>query len=100
MRHDEKPGSTHQASRAGHHEGIGDHWLEQPATVQKIVYALYAVCAVLLLVDPLVHKHGPFAIEHLWGFYGIYGFVGCVFLVLAAKALRVVLMRSEDYYDR
>ncbi len=82
------------------HTDTGKHWLEQPATVQKIVYALYAVCAVLLVVDIAVPKHGPFAIEHWLGFYGIYGFVGCVFLVLAAKLMRVVLMRSEDYYDR
>ena len=47
-----------------------------------------------------MHKHGPFAIEHVWGFYAIYGFVACVGLVLAAKLLRVILMKPEDYYDR
>jgi hypothetical protein len=76
------------------------HWLERPETVQRIVYTLYAICALLLVMDPLIYKHGPFAIEHLWGFYGIFGFVGCVFLVLAAKVLRLILMRPEDYYDR
>ena len=76
------------------------NWIDHKKNVNRICYALYAVSAVLLLIDPLVHKHGPFAIEHLWGFYGIYGFVGCVFLVLAARGLRVLLMRSEDYYDR
>lgn len=78
----------------------GRHWLEQPETVRRIVYALYASCALLIAIDPLIAKHGPFAIEHIWGFYGIYGFVGCVFLVLAAKAMRRVVMRPEDYYDR
>jgi len=48
----------------------------------------------------LIHKHGPFAIEYIWGFYALYGFVGCVFLVLAAKLMRVILMRPEDYYDK
>ena len=33
-------------------------------------------------------------------FYGFYGFIGCVFLVLAAAQLRKVLMRDEDYYER
>ena len=75
-------------------------WLDSPANVKKIVWALYALSAVLFLIDPLIHKHGPFEIEHFTGFYGIYGFVGCVFLVLAAKELRRILMRSEDYYDR
>lgn len=76
------------------------HWLERPATVRRIAWALYALSAAVLLGDLLVHKHSPFQIEHVFGFYGLYGFIGCVFLVLAAKALRVVLMRPEDYYDR
>lgn len=75
-------------------------WIDHKKNVDRICYTLYAVCALLLLIDPFVHKHGPFAIEHLWGFYGIYSFIGAVFLVLGAKALRVILMRSEDYYDR
>ncbi len=74
-------------------------WLDEPRNVDRIVYALYAVCGLLLVIDPFVHKHGPFAIEHWFGFYGIFGFVACVALVLAAKQLRRILMRSEDYYD-
>lgn len=75
-------------------------WLDDRRNVDRLVYALYAVCAALLLVDPLIHKHGPFAIEHWWGFYGLYGFVACVGLVLAAKEMRRVVMRPEDHYDR
>ena len=56
--------------------------------------------ALLLAIDVFVPKHGPFAIEHVFGFYGIFGFVACVALVLIAKQLRRVLMRPEDYYDR
>ena len=74
-------------------------WLDSPANVKKIVWALYALSAVLLLVDPLIHKHGPFEIEHLPGFYGIYGFVCCFFLVVAAKEMRKLVQRREDYYD-
>ncbi|HSG95295.1 MAG TPA: hypothetical protein VLA28_07225 [Afifellaceae bacterium] len=74
-------------------------WLDNPGNVNRIVYALYAVSALLLVIDPFIHKHGPFGIEHWWGFYGIYGFVCCVFLVLAAKEiLRKLVMRGEDYY--
>ena len=32
-------------------------------------------------------------------FYPVYGFVGCVVLVLVAKWMRSFLMRPEDYYD-
>ena len=76
------------------------YWLDEPRNVDRIVWAVYGVCAVLLLMDIVVVKHGPFAIEHIFGFYGVFGFVACVGLVLAAKALRVILMRPEDYYDR
>lgn len=37
--------------------------------------------------------------EKLWVFYPIYGFVGCVVLVVIATWMRTFLMRSEDYYD-
>lgn len=74
-------------------------WIDDAKNVDKIVYALYAVCALLVLIDPFIHKHGKFEIEHLWGFYAFYGFIGCVGLVLAAKLMRVFLMRPEDYYD-
>lgn len=76
------------------------YWLDEPANVDRIVKAIYAVCALLFIIDFAVHKHGPFTIEYLYGFYGVYGFVACVGLVLAAKQLRRILMRSEDYYDR
>ncbi len=87
----------------GHHFETPAHectWIDEPKNVDRIVYALYAVCALLLVIDPFIHKHGYFEIEHAWGFYAIYGFVGCVGLVLAAKLMRVVLMRPEDYYDK
>jgi len=92
-------------SHTAHHPAPGDksgkaYWLDNPRNVNRIVWALYAVCALLLAIDVFVHKHGPFKIEHLFGFYGIYGFVACVALVIAAKGLRVILMRPEDYYDR
>ncbi len=75
-------------------------WIDDPNNVTKLVYALYAACALLVVIDPFVHKHGPFAIEHVWGFYAICSFIACVGVVLAAKAVRVVLMRPEDYYDK
>lgn len=76
------------------------YWLDERRNVDRLVYGLYAVCAVLLLIDFLVPKHGPFAIEHWFGFYGWYGFFACVALVLVAKGLREILIRPEDYYDR
>ncbi len=76
------------------------YWLDEPRNVSKVAYTLYGICALLLLIDPLIHKHGPFAIEHWFGFYGFFGLIGSVGLVLSAKEiLRRIVMRPEDYYD-
>jgi hypothetical protein len=89
----------HRPQAAG---GSGEpvYWLDSRANVDKLVRRFYAVCVILLAIDVLVPKHGAFAIEHAWGFYGLFGFIACVALVLTAKMLRRVLMRPEDYYDR
>lgn len=76
------------------------YWLDDPANVTRLVRVFYVVCALLIAVDYFVPKHGPFAIEHWFGFYGFFGFLACVALVLIAKQLRRVLMRPENYYDR
>jgi len=80
--------------------GERSYWLDRPSNVNKLVYAFYVLCGLILAVDVFVPKHGPFAIEHVFGFYGLFGFIACVVLVLIAKQLRRVLMRPEDYYDR
>lgn len=85
----EQPESTRKA-----------YWLDVPANVDRLVRAFYGVCALLVAIDVFVPKHGPFGVEHWFGFYGWFGFVACVALVLIAKQLRRVLMRPEDFYDR
>lgn len=65
-----------------------------------IYKAVFICCLLLLLVEPLVHKHGQFHFEEWFGFHGFFGFVACVGLVLAAKVLRRWLKRPENYYDR
>ncbi len=76
------------------------YWLDQPRNVSLIVWSLVAVCVLLFFADAFYHKHPYFEIEQLFGFYGVYGFFVCVALVLAAKWMRTILMRPEDYYDQ
>jgi hypothetical protein len=76
------------------------YWLDNRRNVDRLVRGFYIVCGLLLAIDAFVPKHGPFSIEHVFGFYGVFGFLACVALVLIAKQLRRVLMRPEDYYDR
>jgi hypothetical protein len=75
-------------------------WLDDRRNVAKVFWGVAAACAALLLADLFYDKHAKFRIEDIFGFYGIFGFVGCVFLVLAAKGLRKILKRPEHYYDR
>lgn len=44
------------------------------------------------------HKHGHYGFEKVPTFHALYGFAGCVLLVLAARVLRLLVMRDEDYY--
>lgn len=76
------------------------YWLDKPGSVDRVYWSVVVVCAVLILLDLFYVKHAEFEVEHYFGFYGIYGFVSCVFLVLAAKQIRKLLKRDEDYYDR
>ena len=75
------------------------YWLDNPRNVDKVYWAVIAVSALLFLGDAFYQKHPEFEIEKVFGFYGIFGFVACVGLVLAAKGLRLLLVRREDYYD-
>ena len=74
-------------------------WLDNPRNVNWIVRGVFILAGVMILLDLLYHKHPHFGMENWFGFYGLYGFVACVALVIAAKGLRVLLKRDEDYYD-
>ena len=80
-----------------HHSDDG--WFDKPENVKKMLRVFYVVCALLVLVDFIVHRHIYHDWESIPAFYAIYGFIGCVVLVLIATEMRKFLMRGEDYYD-
>lgn len=80
-------------------KGSRQYWLDKPANVNKVVYAVYAICAVLFGLDFVIHRHAEVGFDGWYGFYGWFGFIACVGLVLAARAMRIFLKRDEDYYD-
>lgn len=73
-------------------------WSVPRPIVDRIVYALYAICALSVVLEWVVHRHEKLDFAGWFAFYAWYGFVACVGLVVAAKGLRRILMRSEDYY--
>lgn len=75
-------------------------WIDDPRNVTRLYWGLWVAGILLVLADLIVHRHAETAFDGWLGAYGVYGFVACVLLVLAAKLLRRAVMRGEDYYDR
>lgn len=71
----------------------------RPHVIRNILRVFYVVCAVLFALDFIFHRHAYMSVEGWWGFYGVFGFVACVLLVLIAKVMRVYLWREATYYD-
>ena len=88
--------TTHKSISINDHEL---HWIERTTTIRSILYGLFIICIALFVADAFYHKHISFEMQSLFGFYAVFGFFMCVGLVLAAKVLRLFLMRDEDYYD-
>lgn len=74
-------------------------FFEKPENIKKMLKVFYVICALLVIADFIVHRHIYHDWEKIPAFYAIYGFVGCVLLVVIAKEMRKVIMRKEDYYD-
>ena len=76
------------------------YWLDDMRNVRRIIWLLLIVCVGLFVADAFYLKHPYFSAESWFGFYALYGFFMCVGLVLAAKVMRVLLMRDENFYEK
>ena len=81
-------------------ENEKSYFFDNPDNVKRVLQLFYVCCVVLLLLELVIHRHVLHSWENLFGFYPLYGFVGCVILVLIAKWMRTFLMRDEDYYEK
>ena len=64
-----------------------------------VFWCVVAIAALLVAVDFITRlldeaPHSGFA-----GWFGLYGFVMAVFLVMSARLMRIFLKRPENYYD-
>jgi hypothetical protein len=75
------------------------HWLVRPNTIRWMWRLGLAMLALFVVADLWLVSHPHFAIDGSFGFYGWYGFVTCVAMVLFAKGLGVFLKRKDSYYD-
>ena len=79
-------------------EPQNDHWLVRPKTI-RLLWVVFSVILALTVVAQLgADVKGYFAIDKLPALGAWFGFGACVAMVLAAKALGVVLKRPERYY--
>jgi len=93
--------SEHDEQQGGAADAHADHDFTGPlsAPVKRLLRVFFVISALLFLADFVVDRKVHQSAEKLPGFYAVYGFIGCVVLVLAAKELRRVVMRPESYYD-
>lgn len=75
------------------------HVFDDPKNIKRLLRVFFVICAGLLAIDLIFHRHVVHVWESLFGFYAIFGFVACVALVLGAKEMRKLVMRDEDHYD-
>ncbi len=75
------------------------HWLVRPATIRKLWIGFIVVLALVVLAETVVPIKGYFGVDDWFGFGAVYGFASCLLMVLAAKALGVLLKRPDDYYS-
>jgi hypothetical protein len=80
-------------------EPIG--WMDKPEVVKRLFLAIYVVAGLLIVAELILGKESEHPHPWEWPplFYAAYGFISFWFLVLVAKPMRNLLIRSEDYYD-
>ena len=80
---------------------------DKPTVSRKFWIALLVTCAVSVLLELPVVRHGHFetvdsafaSATNRFGFYVVLGFVACSGAILLAKGLGLFLKKKEDFYD-
>lgn len=75
------------------------YWLDQPENVRLLWRGFLLTLALTVATGAVVDLHPHFQIESWFGFYAIYGFVTCLLMIVAAKALGLLLKRPDNHYD-
>jgi len=68
--------------------------------VRRCLYALLALTVLDNLPFVTDKSHAHTGIENIPTFWAVYGFVGCILLIVMSKAFgHAGIMKREDYYD-
>lgn len=93
--------SDHGSDGGGHDGHDSGHAPSSvgPKATRVILGTFFVISAGLVIADFFVDRYIEHPWENLKGFYPLWGLFGVAGLILAAKGLRRIVMRSEDYYD-
>jgi hypothetical protein len=78
----------------------GGYWVDRKGRMTFLYRSLWVICGAFAAADFFFAHHPMFKIEGFPVFYGLFGFIVTIGLVLAAGVLRRIVRRDEDYYDR
>jgi hypothetical protein len=80
---------------------IIDYLRQRLKAVIRICLAVLALLMALDAIPAIVDKeHAHTPVEHIPTFWAVFGFLGCVILILLSKGFgHMGIMKREDYYD-
>ena len=70
--------------------------------LKTVIRIGFGILALLIFVDGLLvnKEHAHTGVEHFPGFWAVFGFVGCVLIIILSKWFgHAGIMTREDYYD-
>jgi hypothetical protein len=72
--------------------------------LNTVIWVCYGVLALLIVIDALPFlvdkEHAHTKVEHLPGFWSVFGFVACTLIIFLSKWYgHAGIMKREDYYD-
>ena len=76
------------------------HWLDQPRNVKLLWRGFLLVLLLTVVAEFVIDLHPHFGIEAIFGFNAWFGFLVCAAMIIFAKALALLLKRSDTYYRR
>lgn len=72
---------------------------------KKLLWRLYWISLILTLILDLLwlysrRFHYHFRFQYLPEFFALFGFLGCMILILVAKGMGLFIVKDEDYYEK
>ncbi len=74
------------------------HWLYRKENHRKLWFGGGILLLLTVLAQWVFEIHGQYEFEAWLGFFGVFGFVSCVLMVLFAKLLGLLIKRKDNYY--